>query len=135
MIEFHGTSRRLHCLSCGRRLPFTPKLLAHLPPSCARCGGLLKPDFVFFGEGIPLQAYQRAQEETRRADVWLIVGTTGEVMPASYLPVQAKKNGAFLIEINIAPSAYTQSYTDLFLHGPASRWLSALTAAVLPHRT
>ncbi len=131
VIEFHGTSRRLTCLSCRQTLQFQPELFSSMPPSCPDCGGLLKPDFIFFGEGIPPQAYQRSQEETQLADVWLVVGTTGEIMPASMLPIEAHKNGTLIIEVNLHPSNYTDTITDIFLKGKASEVLKALSDAIL----
>ncbi len=131
VIEFHGTSRRLTCLSCQQTLKFQPELFSSMPPSCPDCGGLLKPDFIFFGEGIPPQAYERSLEETQLADVWLVVGTTGEIMPASMLPIEAKKSGALIIEVNLHPSNYTDTITDIFLQGKASEVLKALSDAIL----
>ncbi|MCD6400416.1 MAG: NAD-dependent deacylase [Anaerolineales bacterium] len=128
VIEFHGTSHRLTCLSCGHIWDYTPDLLNKLPPACPDCGGLLRPDFVFFGEGIPPDAYQRSLTETHLADTWLVIGTTGEIMPASLLPIEAKRNGAVIIEVNIRPSNYTNQITDIFLPGKATKVLSALGA-------
>ncbi len=126
VIEFHGTSHRLTCLSCNRVFPYRPGLIAKLPPHCPKCGGLLRPDFIFFGEGIPADAYRRAVEATFSADVWLVIGTTGEIMPASLLPVDAKHNGASIIEVNIRPSNYTGQITDIFIQGKAGEILPAL---------
>ncbi len=131
VIEFHGSSRRLTCLSCRQTIEFEAELLAVLPPACPACGGLLKPDFIFFGEGIPSQAYRRAQEETQLADLWLVIGTTGEIMPASMLPIDAHNSGALIVEVNLHRSNYTDSVTDLFLQGKASEVLSALAKGVL----
>jgi len=131
VIEFHGTSRRLSCLSCHQTWEFQPEMLASLPPACPRCGGLLKPDFIFFSEGIPPLAYQRSLTETQLADIWLVIGTTGEIMPASMLPIEAQRNGALIIEVNLRPSNYTNTITDIFLQGKASEVLSALAEAVL----
>jgi len=131
VIEFHGTSRRLTCLSCQQTLQFQSELFSTMPPSCPDCGGLLKPDFIFFGEGIPPQAYQRSQEETQLADVWLVVGTTGEIMPASMLPIEAHKNDKLIIEVNLHPSNYTDTITDIFLQGKASEVLKALSDEIL----
>jgi NAD-dependent deacetylase len=79
----------------------------------------LKPDFVFFGEGIPSDAASKSVEEVKSADLLLLVGSTGEVMPAGMLPSIAKSNGARVIEINPMNSSFTDSITDLFLQGPA----------------
>ncbi len=131
VIEFHGTSRRLTCLSCHQIWDFQPEMLASLPPACPRCGGLLKPNFIFFSEGIPPLAYQRSLTETQLADIWLVIGTTGEIMPASMLPIEAQRNGALIIEVNLHPSNYTNTITDIFLQDKATDVLSALAEAVL----
>jgi NAD-dependent deacetylase len=118
VVEFHGTAQKLLCTRCGERTPFTEHGLNDLPPLCDRCGGLLKPDFIFFGESIPPEAYRRSMELAEDADLLLVIGTTGEVMPASMIPYEAKK--ARIIEINIEPSAYTEHRTDLFLQAKAT---------------
>ncbi len=118
VVEFHGTAQTLLCTECGDRTPFTEHDLNRLPPRCKKCGGLLKPDFIFFGEAIPPQAYQASMDLVAEADLLLVIGTTGEVMPASMIPYEAKE--AKVIEINVEPSAYTESLTDLFLRSPAT---------------
>ena len=97
-------------------------------PKCS-CGTILKPDFVFFGEGIPENAYKKSIEEISSCDVMLVIGTTGEIMPASLLPYQAKKNGAVIIEINPQESNYTNKISDYFIKekaGLASKKLSEI---------
>jgi NAD-dependent deacetylase len=89
---------------------------------------VLKPDFVFFGEGIPPEAANRSVEEASVADVLLIVGSTGEVMPAGMLPSIAKSHGATVIEINPGRSSFTDYLTDLFLQGPAAEVSQELEA-------
>jgi NAD-dependent deacetylase len=106
VVEFHGNSRTLVCLACGARRPADPGLLQTLPPRCP-CGGLLKPDMVFFGEGIRRAAAEGADEAADRTDCMLIVGSTGEVYPAVLVPHRAKEHGAVLIEINPEPSEFT----------------------------
>jgi NAD-dependent deacetylase len=112
IVEFHGNSRLLACLSCGRRVEAAPSLLEHLPPRCA-CGGIYKPDFIFFGEGIPPGANARSQEAARRTDVMLVVGSTGEVYPAALVPRWASEAGAEIIEINPEASEFTGSVADI----------------------
>jgi len=131
VIEFHGTSRTLACVNCGKKISFHEGLLESLPPRCSECTGLLKPDFIFFGEGIPHQAYSSSIFETSNADLWILVGTTGEIMPASMLPVNASENGAYIIEVNINESNYTGSITDLFIKGKASGVLSSIKKLIL----
>ena len=116
VIEFHGNSRWLVCLGCGRREAALAERLASLPPYCSACGGVLKPDFIFFGEGIPEKALQRSYQEASLADLFLVIGSSGEVQPACQMPPLAKARGAQLIEINLHESNFTP-IADVFLEG------------------
>ncbi len=125
VYEFHGNTRNVVCLDCGRKYSVTSLDMSNLPPRC-ECGGLLKPDFVFFGESIPQDVLEASLNETQMADVFLLVGTTGVIYPAGEIPRLAKRNGATIIEINIEPSEYTGSITDIFIEEKASvalKWL------------
>jgi NAD-dependent deacetylase len=124
VIEFHGNSRWLVCLECRRREAVSPERLRLLPPRCS-CGGLLKPDFIFFGEGIPEKALQRSYQEASQADLFLLIGSSGEVQPACQIPMLAKNRGAKIIEINLHPSNFTP-IADVFLQGTATEVVSAL---------
>jgi NAD-dependent deacetylase len=130
VIEYHGSSQSLVCLTCGERLLVTGLDLTQLPPRCA-CQGLLKPDFVFFGEPIPEEAHLQSLQEARRAGVFLLVGTTGEVIPAALIPWEAKRNGAAIIEVNIEESAFTHEATDIFLQGKATAVVSRLAESLI----
>ena len=123
--EFHGTIHTLSCLSCGRKYKLDDVNLDEEPPLCF-CGGVLKPDFVFYGEGIPPQAYEKSLEMAQNADVMIIVGTAGQVMPACSLPLTAKQFGARIIEVNPLPSAFTGSVTDLYFPQKAGEFFAAL---------
>jgi len=67
----------------------------------------------------------------QNADVVLIIGTTGEVYPAASIPIEAKRNGATVVEINTEKSNYTDSITDFFLQGKASELLGELENEIL----
>lgn len=123
--EFHGTSRRLVCVDCGAKHSADQVDFNTLPPRC-RCTGILKPDFIFFGEEIPPEAYQKSMEEAETAEVFLVIGTTGEIMPASFLPYEAKSHGAHIVEVNTEPSAFTDSITDVFLQGKGTEVFAEL---------
>ena len=125
VIEFHGNSRWLVCLECSRREPASPGRLAELPPHCSACGGLLKPDFIFFGEGIPEKALQRSYQEASQAGLFLLVGSSGEVQPACQIPPLAKARGARVIEVNLHESNFTP-IADVFLQGPATAVVGSL---------
>ncbi len=119
VIEFHGTASRLLCTNCAHKTPFSEDKLGSLPPYCDRCGGVLKPDFIFFGESIPPKAYKDSIELVKNADLLIIIGTSGEVMPASMIPYEAKN--AKVIEINIEASAYSSWRSDIFLKAKAGQ--------------
>ena len=114
LVAYHGHCRSLMCLQCGRSLPLDAESTRAAVPRCP-CGGLLKPDFVFFGEGIPPEAAADAEEAAMRSDCMILVGTSGVVYPAAYVPRTAKRSGATIIEVNPEPSEYTDRITDLFI--------------------
>lgn len=124
--EFHGNSRNLICNSCGKIKPAAETDLNDLPPKCDNCRTVLKPDFIFFGEPIPELARTNSFLESERADLFILIGSTGEIMPASFIPYEAKRNGAKIIEINTEVSNYTNSITDVFLQGKATEVMSKL---------
>lgn len=121
VIEFHGTSRLLTCIICQQQIDFKKELLEDLPPLCPECNGLLKPDYVFFGEPIPEKASIESFREADLSDLFIIIGTTGEIQPASLIPYQAARNGAKILEINTQNSNYTNTITDIFLQGKATK--------------
>lgn len=124
--EFHGSVRQLACIGCGARCSVAGVDLCRLPPHCRFCGGVLKPDFVFFGESISDAAESDAVETAELSDLILVVGASGEIQPACYIPFVAAENGARIVEINPQHSTYTFSITDLFLQGAASDVLEEL---------
>ncbi len=132
VIEYHGNSRNLVCLECNKDYEVNRDILKKIPLKC-RCGGLLKPDFVFFGEPIPEKALFGVFRETEETDVMLVIGTTGEIFPASAIPIEVKKRDAKIIEINVGPSSYTDDITDIFLQGKASVILKEIENCVNTH--
>lgn len=121
VYEFHGNSQKLKCLKCGWIVDAHETDLNVIPPLCTKCGGLLKPDFIFFGEGIPTLAYQKSFEAARKADLVLVIGSTGEVMPACQVPYEAKRNGATIVEINPDETNFTYQLTDIHLKMGAAK--------------
>jgi len=125
--EFHGTSQYCVCGTCRERYHVSEIDLNTLPPLCKGCGHVLKPDFVFFGEPIPEHTNRLSFHEAEAADVFLLIGTTGEIMPASMIPHIAKQNGAKIIEVNPKESNYTKSITDVFIRAKATEAMTRLT--------
>ena len=126
VYEFHGNSRHLVCTYCSKKYQIENINLSDLPPRCKNCGYVLKPDFIFFGEKIPEPANRNSFAETKKADVFIIIGTTGEIMPASLIPYEAKNNNIEIIEINTKPSNYTNTITDIFIKGKATEIMQKL---------
>ncbi len=130
VYEFHGNSQKLLCTKCGTKFSLSEVNIDEPIPRCPKCGGILKPDFIFFGEGIPEPARSKSFEEAELADVFLIIGSTGEIMPASLIPPEAKRNGATIIEVNVEPSNYTHTVTDIFLKGKATEVMNNLLTEI-----
>jgi len=117
-VEYHGNALRYRCDLCKAPHP-RETLDFQQPPSYCRCSGLIRPDVVFFGEAIPPAAQAEAEELARGCDLLLVIGTSGEVAPASYLPHTARESGAIIVENNLEPTRLTYTLTDHFLPGPA----------------
>jgi len=130
VYEFHGNSQKLLCLQCRTYYGPDSINLDVLPPRCEKCDGLIKPDFIFFGEGIPPDAYQKSVEAASNAEVVIVIGSTGEVMPAAQMPYHAKQHGATIIEVNLESSNFTNSVTDIFLEGKATEVMRRLSEAL-----
>ncbi len=103
LVELHGNSTYATCLECGARATLEDQRAAvdvgH-SPVCGACGGLLKAAVVSFGQMMPEDALIRAAEAARKADVFVVIGSSLVVHPAAQLPVLAAQAGAELIIIN-----------------------------------
>ena len=132
VIELHGSIRRARCTACDFKLEFQEVPLENLP-RCPKCRSLLRPDVVWFGETLPLDAWRRAVGEAMRCDCMIVVGTSGVVCPAAYIPLLSKERGALIIEVNVKQSALT-SVADVFLKGRAGEILPAVARAILDER-
>lgn len=126
VYEYHGNSKYMVCTNCDSRYNVSEIKLDVDYPKCLSCSGLLKPDFIFFGEMIPQDAHLNSIEEAKNAEVFIVVGTTGEVIPASHIPFNAKQSGTKIIEINPASSIYTEQITDIYLKGNAGEILKKI---------
>lgn len=114
LVELHGNIHRLRCASSACSY-LTTDWPADSLPRCPRCGSLLRPDVVWFGEMLPANALQAAIKATR-CDVFFSIGTSGVVEPAASLPYEALRSGATVIEINPQPtplSVYAKYYWPL----------------------
>lgn len=127
VIEFHGTFAWQRCMTCNNRYETHTVDMGRIPPLCA-CGGMLRPDVVFFGEMIPYRAMARSEQAAKACDLMLVVGTSAVVEPAASMPVTAKNNGARIIEINPEPSPLTGRISDYIVLEKAGKAMEAIVA-------
>ena len=122
ILELHGNIRRNYCIECGKRYVDEQLELAGKAPICS-CGGLIRPDVVWFGETLPGDVLEGAFRAAESCDVFLSLGTSAVVYPAAMLPVAAKNACAALYEINPERTPLTDS---------ANYYLAGKTGEILP---
>ena len=126
VLELHGNLFRAKC--CDEdRLVEDAQEGGELPPRCPHCGGLLRPDVVWFGEMLPAGVLRAAQQAASRAEVFFSIGTSALVYPAADLPLLALRAGATVVEINPQPTPLSSQVT-FSLNGAAGVVLPALVA-------
>ena len=107
VYELHGSPEWHHCLACGHAEPYAavaPVVRAGGLPRCPACGGILKPDIVFYGESLPEGVLTAALEACQRADLVLVLGSSLTVHPAAALPEEAYRFGARIVIVNDGPT-------------------------------
>jgi NAD-dependent deacetylase len=123
VLELHGSLAEARCNRCDARValdaPFPPEAIAHA------CGGRFRPDIVWFGESLPRGTFERAVAAAARADVVLVIGTSGVVEPAASLATRAPRADAFVVEINPEETPISER-ADVALRGTASAFLPRL---------
>jgi len=127
-IEFHGNLFENRCFDCGQPAEDVQRPCPS-PPRCSRCGGLLRPGVVWFGETIPAGALARSSAAAADCDLFLSVGTSSLVYPAAGLAAQAAACGATLVEVNPVPTELAR-HAAFSWAAPAGRALPALMAAL-----
>jgi NAD-dependent deacetylase len=130
VVELHGSRARIVCDDCRAELAAESVWgrveSGDVPPRCD-CGGVLRPDVVLFGEGLPDEPFDRAQVATRRADVFLAAGSSLTVRPVSLLPRMAAEAGATLAVVNLEPTPVADR-ADYAIRGDVTEVLPALVA-------
>jgi NAD-dependent deacetylase len=122
LLELHGNIWRVRCTVCqylseDHRVP-----LPDLPPHCPECGGLLRPDVVWFGESLPQDVLDAAWVAAASCRTIIVVGTCAVVQPAASLPMVALRNGAQLVEFNPAETPLSRHADDV-IRAPAAEAL------------
>ena len=147
VIEFHGNMLHAKCMKCRKRYGYKQVLMEleeRFPPRCS-CGGILKPDAVFFGEAIPPDALKKSFTEAEDCDLMLVIGTSAQVEPAASLPLIAKgmnpqlagpriipipKDQCYVIEINWEPTPLTGRVSDFLIQGTAGEVLFSIEQTI-----
>ncbi len=128
VLELHGNILKNRCTRCGCS-NFHPETGQNGQPQKCGCGGLFRPDVVWFGEMLPEDALTESFEIAGRADVYFSIGTSAVVYPAAMLPVTAADAGAYVVEINTEKTAITNR-THESIRGKAGEILPALWRVV-----
>ncbi|HEX6853352.1 MAG TPA: NAD-dependent deacylase [Candidatus Polarisedimenticolaceae bacterium] len=124
VVELHGSLWTLRCTREGRERVDSTAPFPTLPPRC-ECGATLRPGVVWFGESLPVDAFERARALAACASLVLVVGTSSLVYPAAELPRLARSRGAWVVEVNPENTALTPD-VDEHVEGPSGRVLPAL---------
>ena len=128
VLELHGNIQKVRCSQCGI---FTETWVddPDSVPTCSNCGGLLRPDVVWFGEPLPRGELEAAVKASRACQVFFSIGTSGVVQPAASLAHAARNNGSVVVEINAEPTPLTPK-VDFAFHGKSGELLPDLVKAV-----
>jgi NAD-dependent deacetylase len=134
VLELHGNIERNYCLSCGRPHSSEEIGAQEGPPHCVRCGGMVRPDVVWFGEQLPEEEWEDSVRSSGMADVFFSIGTSAVVYPAASLPLVALQGGAYLVEVNPEPTSLTPKVHE-FLQGASGVVLPAIVRALEQRRS
>jgi len=129
VYELHGNIERNYCMKCGAPYGDDFEAAASGVPLCPACGGLVRPDVVWFGEMLPEEEWDASVRAAEGADLFMSIGTSAVVYPAASLPLVAKRSGAYLLEINPEPTPLT-AQADEFLQGASGVLLPLLADAM-----
>ncbi len=122
VLELHGTTLKNHCTSCGEIYPLDYVMNANGVPYCKKCGAFIRPDVVLYGEALPWEVFEEAEEAVVHADVMIIGGTSLTVQPAAGLIGLYEKRQGGLIIVNKSPTPYDR-YADGVFHASLSEIL------------
>ena len=128
VLELHGNIQRVRCSECYT-FAETWGDDTETVPQCSVCGGLLRPDVVWFGEALPRDQLEAAVKAARTCDVFFSIGTSGVVQPAASLAHAARNRGSVVVEINAEPTPLTSKANYAF-HGKSGEILPELVKTV-----
>ena len=129
VFELHGNTRWVRCLDCGARCSIEEILPHALDPEtlpvCRKCGGILKPDVIFFGEALPEDTLREASLRAGGCDLMIIVGSSLVVYPAAYMPQYAKQGGAKIVIITLS-STPLDDLADIVINREAAETMEGI---------
>jgi NAD-dependent deacetylase len=125
VLEVHGNLVENRCNSCGLIDDAHNHVL-----TCSKCGGMMRPNVVWFGENLPADVFMAAEDAARNCDVFLTIGTSTEVYPAAGLPYEARNFGAFVIEINPNRTEFTP-YAHVAVQMPSAIALEEIASQLV----
>lgn len=126
VLELHGNINRSYCTGCAKRFQMSAEDVPHKPENCDECGAKVRPDVVLFGEMLPFEIFEKAQQKARECEIFFIVGTSALVYPAAGLAEIAKFSGAYLVEVNPEETPMT-GFCDETLRGKAGEILPLIS--------
>ncbi|MEW6651881.1 MAG: NAD-dependent deacylase [Bacteroidota bacterium] len=128
IFELHGNIERNFCIDC--RSFVSEKLFeGNEAPKCEKCGGIIRPDVVWFGENLPQDQFGGAEMAAEWSDICFVVGTSAVVYPAAYIPLNAKRAGSYLVEINVETTEVSR-FVDYSIIGKAGEVLPEILGVV-----
>jgi NAD-dependent deacetylase len=115
VLELHGNIERSYCIDCGKFAADVEVSSENKVPHCPTCNGIIRPDIVWFGEMLPEGVFEAAAKAANRCELFLTVGTSAVVYPAASLPLIARKNGAYVVEINMERTEISHNVHETLL--------------------
>jgi NAD-dependent deacetylase len=128
VYELHGNIEKNYCTACKKRYDYVTFDNDTSVPRC-ECGGMIRPDVVWFGEGLPDDQYDAAEYAAEQCDVCFSVGTSSIVYPAAHIPLRVKSAKKYVVEINITETEHTKYFDEIIL-GKAGEILPAILEEV-----
>ena len=134
IYEIHGSLNTLTCVECYRQFRASeyvkPYVEDGIVPHCRECGGLLKPDVILFEEQLPRQVWLAAEEEVRKSDLMIVVGSSLEVNPVAQLPYKVVARGGKLLIVN-QQTTYMNDRADLVFSADAAEVLPKIVESLI----
>ncbi|PKL83899.1 MAG: NAD-dependent protein deacylase, partial [Ignavibacteriae bacterium HGW-Ignavibacteriae-3] len=118
VFELHGNIERNFCVNCHTFYNSLEIEIKNKAPKCGKCGGLVRPDVVWFGEMLPQDEFTDGERAAEWSDICFVVGTSAVVYPAAYIPISARNAGSYIVEVNLEPTEMTR-FADYSLFGEA----------------